>query len=175
MLGVTHMGRLAPALVRLGLFGLTSAQYRKLLRHSPVPGTTTAEPNGLPRLCVMQIALPSRSATDSDVVWLSAAAPPGGGAVHCSVGPSTGLPSLTRLRSFSTCASDNNSATLGLAAALLAMRTPAAIRMARHTVSRCSTPLRSIFEKSKPSRMRRVSRNWNPSHGGGGILTVSPR
>ena len=38
------------------------------MKQSPVPGTTTPLPKGLPRLCVMQIRLPSLSATESEVV-----------------------------------------------------------------------------------------------------------
>src|SRR5262245_64213152 len=91
-----HTGSGSPGRVRFGLSGLTSVQYRKLLRQSPVPGTTTPEPNGLPRLCVTQTRLPSRSPIENDVVWCSPAAVAGS---HCSVGPARAAPSLTRARS----------------------------------------------------------------------------
>ena len=134
------------------------------------------EPNTLPRLCVRQIRLPSLSAIENDVVWLSSVAETGScGGVHCSVGPITGLPSRTRARSVSTWASDRISASFCGAGTPVAMRTPAARRTARSTVSTCSVELRFIFARSKPSRMRRVSRNWKPSQGGGGTWTVRPR
>ena len=60
-----------------------------------MPGTTTPLPNGLPRLCVTQTRLPSRSAIENEVVWPGSSLP-AGGSIHCSVGPSIGLPSRTR-------------------------------------------------------------------------------
>ena len=66
--GAMQTGSTPPGLERLGLRGLTSAQYRKLLRQMPVPGTTTPEPNTLPRLWVTHTTLPSRSAMENDVV-----------------------------------------------------------------------------------------------------------
>ena len=135
-----------------------------------MPGTTTPEPNTLPRLCVTQTMLPCLSAIENDVVWPSVA-----GGVHCSVGPTTGLPSRTRARRPSTWPSDRSSASFCCEGAPLAMRTPAAMRMARSTVSICSVPLRGILPRSKPSRMRKVSRYWNASQGGGGTWMVRPR
>ena len=43
-----------------------------------------------------QTTLPSRSAIENEVVWCSFWPAPAGGGVHCSVGPSIGLPSRTR-------------------------------------------------------------------------------
>ena len=57
---------------------------------SPVPGTTTPLPKGLPRLCVRQIRLPSLSAIERDVVWAGSGLSCG---THCSVGPVIGWPS----------------------------------------------------------------------------------
>src|SRR5947209_17048476 len=96
-----QIGRSAPGIVRFGLLGLTSVQYRKLFRHTPVPGTTTPLPYGLPRLCVTQTRLPSLSPTENDVVC-PGSSPVAGGSIHCSVGPAIGSPSATRARNIAT-------------------------------------------------------------------------
>ena len=123
-----HIGSSSPGFERFGLPGWTSAQYRKLLKQSPVPGTTTPLPKGLPRLCVMQIRLPSASATESEVVCAGSSLSCG---THCSVGPVTGLPSVRRWRRRATEASDMISASFSGEGLLWAMRSPAARRIAR--------------------------------------------
>ena len=62
-----------------------------------MPGTTTPEPNTLPRLCVTQTTLPSRSAIENEVVWPSPGRPSAAASIARS-GRSTGLPSRTRAR-----------------------------------------------------------------------------
>ena len=111
-----------------------------------MPGTTTPEPNRLPRLCVTQTRLPSRSAIENEVVWPCGPLRPRR-LLHCSVGPATGLPSRTRARRLSTCSSTRSSRELLRRGMLLSMRTPAARRIARSTVSTCSTPLRSSLRE----------------------------
>ncbi len=99
-----------------------------------MPGTTTPQPNCVPRLWVTQTALPSRSATEKLVVCSFAGS--GFWGAHCSVSPSSGRGSRTRARSVSTSSSASMRASAAGPGLLWAMRMPAASRIARQTTSR---------------------------------------
>ena len=156
--GARHMAICCPGCKAFGDAGFRSVQFRKLFRITPVPGIITPDPYGEPRLCVRQIIFPSESAIDIDVVFsLGASAMKSASPDHFSVSPSMGIPSPARV-TYEVISDRRASTSFGLQR-LCWMRSPAAMRIARNTKSRCGalkTPSDLILKESRMFNARRI-------------------
>ena len=96
-----------------------------------MPGTTTPQPKALPRLCVTQTTLPSRSAIENEVVWLAARRRRAGGDPLLGRAVDRLAVAHAARAGLDVARRDSSSASSAGDGLLLAMRTPAARRIAR--------------------------------------------